>query len=107
MFLSGAMGLIGSRVQQAAGLVGQLDAHNPAFAKGIAVAKLGGVFQSFVHGYHFARNGRNQIAGGLGAWLGAAIFDATGGYGPAFAVMCALSALAFALCLPLARIRAS
>lgn len=49
----------------------------------------------------------HQIAGGLGAWLGAAIFDATGGYGPAFAVMCALSALAFALCLPLARIRAN
>ncbi|MCC0005951.1 MAG: MFS transporter [Methylobacteriaceae bacterium] len=45
----------------------------------------------------------HQIAGGLGAWLGAAIFDASGGYGPAFAIMFALSALALALCLPLAR----
>lgn len=47
----------------------------------------------------------HQIFGGLGAWLGAAIFDATGGYGNAFAIMCALSALAAALCAPLARIR--
>lgn len=47
----------------------------------------------------------HQIFGGLGAWLGAAIFDATGGYGNAFAIMCALSALALALCIPLARIR--
>ncbi|HMN74007.1 MAG TPA: MFS transporter [Rhodoblastus sp.] len=47
----------------------------------------------------------HQIAGGLGAWLGAAIFDASGGYGPAFAVMFAVSALALALCLPLARLR--
>ncbi len=46
----------------------------------------------------------HQIAGGLGAWLGAAIFDATGGYGQAFAVMSAVSALALALCIPLARI---
>ncbi|MFT4097081.1 MAG: MFS transporter [Rhodoblastus sp.] len=49
----------------------------------------------------------HQIAGGLGAWIGAAIFDAAGGYGPAFAVMFAVSALALALCLPLARLRAS
>ncbi|HRY04037.1 MAG TPA: MFS transporter, partial [Beijerinckiaceae bacterium] len=49
----------------------------------------------------------HQIAGGLGAWLGAAIFDASGGYGPAFAVMFAVSALALVLCLPLARVRAS
>ncbi len=47
----------------------------------------------------------HQIAGGLGAWVGAAIFDASGGYGPAFAVMFAVSALALALCLPLARIQ--
>jgi len=46
----------------------------------------------------------HQIAGGMGAWLGAAIFDTTGGYGGAFAVMCAVSALALGLCLPLARI---
>ncbi len=48
----------------------------------------------------------HQIAGGLGAWLGAKIFDVSGGYGPAFAVMFAVSALALALCLPLARLRA-
>ena len=46
----------------------------------------------------------HQIFGGLGAWLGAAIFDATGGYSHAFAIMFALSALATLLCIPLARI---
>ena len=39
----------------------------------------------------------HQIFGGLGAWLGAAVFDATGGYDRAFAVMFALSAAAVAL----------
>jgi predicted MFS family arabinose efflux permease len=45
----------------------------------------------------------HQIFGGLGAWLGAAVFDATGGYDRAFATMCAVSALAFVLSLTLSR----
>jgi len=45
----------------------------------------------------------HQIFGGLGAWLGAAIFDTTGGYDRAFAIMLGFSALALVLCLPLAR----
>lgn len=43
----------------------------------------------------------HHICGGIGAYLGAAVFDATGGYDRAFAVMMASSivALALALCL--------
>ncbi|MDE2365125.1 MAG: MFS transporter [Hyphomicrobiales bacterium] len=43
----------------------------------------------------------HQICGGLGALLGAAVFDATGGYDRAFAVMCVVSAVALALSITL------
>ena len=36
----------------------------------------------------------HHMCGGLGAWIGAAIFDASGGYDAAFAVMLASSVLA-------------
>lgn len=45
----------------------------------------------------------HHMCGGLGAWLGAAIFDARGGYDAAFAVMLASSLLASVLTLWLAR----
>lgn len=47
----------------------------------------------------------HQIFGGLGAYLGAAIFDATGTYNAAFAAMLAVSALALMLTLLLGRSR--
>jgi predicted MFS family arabinose efflux permease len=45
----------------------------------------------------------HHMAGGLGAWLGAALFDAQGGYEGAFAVMFASSVLALLLTLALSR----
>jgi hypothetical protein len=36
----------------------------------------------------------HHMAGGLGAWIGAAVFDASGGYDGAFVLMFASSALA-------------
>jgi predicted MFS family arabinose efflux permease len=45
----------------------------------------------------------HQIFGGLGAYAGAAIFDATGGYDAAFVVMLASAVVALALTLMLAR----
>jgi predicted MFS family arabinose efflux permease len=45
----------------------------------------------------------HHMCGGLGAWIGAAIFDARGGYDVAFAVMVASSVLACALTVRLAR----
>ena len=45
----------------------------------------------------------HHMFGGLGAWIGAAIFDARGGYDVAFAVMAAASVLASLLTLRLAR----
>jgi MFS family permease len=45
----------------------------------------------------------HHMFGGLGAWIGAAIFDASGGYGAAFAVMLASSLLASVLTLRLGR----
>ena len=45
----------------------------------------------------------HQIFGGLGAYAGAAIFDATGGYEPAFVVMLISAVVALALTLMLAR----
>lgn len=45
----------------------------------------------------------HHMCGGLGAWIGAVIFDARGGYDVAFAVMLASSVLASLLTLSLAR----
>ncbi len=45
----------------------------------------------------------HQIFGGIGAWGGALVFDATGTYDAAFIVMLAASALALVLTLPLRR----
>ena len=45
----------------------------------------------------------HHMCGGLGAWIGAAIFDARGGYDVAFAVMVASSVLAAVLTVSLAR----
>jgi predicted MFS family arabinose efflux permease len=45
----------------------------------------------------------HQIFGGIGAWGGAAVFDATGTYDAAFVLMLALSALAIVLLLGLRR----
>ena len=45
----------------------------------------------------------HHMCGGLGAWIGAAIFDATGGYDAAFAVMFVSSVLACLLTAALAR----
>jgi predicted MFS family arabinose efflux permease len=45
----------------------------------------------------------HHMCGGLGAWVGAAIFDASGGYDAAFAIMLASSVLACVLTLSLAR----
>jgi predicted MFS family arabinose efflux permease len=45
----------------------------------------------------------HQVFGGIGAWGGAVIFDATGAYDAAFVVMLAVSALALALTLTLRR----
>jgi hypothetical protein len=45
----------------------------------------------------------HHMCGGLGAWIGAAIFDASGGYSAAFALMLASSLLASVLTLRLAR----
>ncbi len=45
----------------------------------------------------------HQIFGGLGAYAGAAIFDATGGYDAAFIVMLASAVVALALTLMLRR----
>lgn len=47
----------------------------------------------------------HQIFGGIGAWLGAAIFDASGGYDRAFALMGIASLVALALSAALARSR--
>lgn len=44
----------------------------------------------------------HHMCGGLGAWIGAAIFDASGGYGAAFAVMLASSLVASVLTVRLA-----
>ena len=49
----------------------------------------------------------HQIFGGIGAYLGAATFDATGGYGIAFAIMGTVSALALVLTLLLERPRSA
>ena len=65
MLFSGAMRFISRRIQKTGRLVGQLDSHNPALAKGIAVAKFGGAFQGFIDGDHLASHGRNKVAGGL------------------------------------------
>jgi predicted MFS family arabinose efflux permease len=48
----------------------------------------------------------HQIFGGLGAYAGAAIFDATGGYDAAFVVMLASAVVALALTLMLRRVPA-
>lgn len=45
----------------------------------------------------------HHMAGGLGAWIGAAVFDASGGYDAAFAVMLASSVVAALLTVRLAR----
>ena len=45
----------------------------------------------------------HHMCGGLGAWLGAAIFDASGGYDAAFVVMLASSILAGLLTVRVAR----
>ena len=45
----------------------------------------------------------HHMCGGLGAWIGAAIFDARGGYDVAFLVMLASSVLASVLTVSLAR----
>jgi predicted MFS family arabinose efflux permease len=45
----------------------------------------------------------HQIFGGIGAWGGALIFDATGAYDAAFVLMLAVSALALVLTLMLRR----
>ena len=45
----------------------------------------------------------HQIFGGIGAWGGALIFDATGTYDAAFVLMLAVSALALVLTLTLRR----
>jgi predicted MFS family arabinose efflux permease len=45
----------------------------------------------------------HQIFGGIGAWGGAVLFDATGTYDAAFILMLAVSSLAIALTLPLRR----
>jgi predicted MFS family arabinose efflux permease len=45
----------------------------------------------------------HHMFGGLGAWIGAAIFDASGGYAVAFAVMLASSLLASVLTMRLGR----
>lgn len=47
----------------------------------------------------------HHICGGIGAWIGAVLFDATGGYDRAFIVMAALTALALLGCLMLPRRR--
>jgi predicted MFS family arabinose efflux permease len=49
----------------------------------------------------------HHMCGGLGAWLGAASFDATGNYDAAFAVMLAVSLLAALLTLMLRKPRAA
>ncbi|MFN3657639.1 MAG: MFS transporter [Pseudolabrys sp.] len=49
----------------------------------------------------------HHVFGGIGAWLGAAIFDATGTYATAFAAMLAVSVVAFALTLMLRSPRAA
>ena len=43
----------------------------------------------------------HQFSGGLGAWTGAAIFDADGGYDTSFAIMlgCSIAALLLSFCL--------
>jgi predicted MFS family arabinose efflux permease len=45
----------------------------------------------------------HHMCGGLGAWIGAALFDAQGGYDSAFALMFASSVLACLLTLALSR----
>jgi hypothetical protein len=45
----------------------------------------------------------HHMSGGLGAWIGAAAFDASGGYDAAFAVMLASSVVAALLTVSLAR----
>jgi predicted MFS family arabinose efflux permease len=45
----------------------------------------------------------HQIFGGIGAWGGALIFDATGSYDAAFVLALAVSALALTLTLGLRR----
>jgi len=45
----------------------------------------------------------HHMCGGLGAWIGAAIFDAKGDYSVAFAVMLASSVIACLLSVALAR----
>jgi predicted MFS family arabinose efflux permease len=45
----------------------------------------------------------HHMCGGLGAWIGAAMFDASGGYDGAFVVMASASVLAGLLTARLAR----
>jgi hypothetical protein len=45
----------------------------------------------------------HQVFGGVGAYAGAAIFDATGSYDAAFVLMLASAAIAFALTAMLTR----
>ena len=45
----------------------------------------------------------HHMCGGLGAWMGATLFDATGGYDRAIIVMAALTTVAFLACLLLPR----
>jgi predicted MFS family arabinose efflux permease len=63
------------------------------------------VSESFGTRHHGALTGLitmvHQIFGGIGAYIGAAIFDASGGYGIAFAVMFASSLIALILSLML------
>lgn len=65
----------------------------PFVAESFGMRNLGGLTGLITMVHH--------ICGGIGAYLGAAVFDATGGYDRAFAVMMASSivALALALCL--------
>ena len=48
-------------------------------------------------------NAVHQVAGGVGAFVGAVIFDRSGSYDGAFALMAALAAVAIAVTLPLQR----
>ncbi|MEZ5890080.1 MAG: MFS transporter [Xanthobacteraceae bacterium] len=61
----------------------------PFVAESFGMRNLGGLLGLITMVHH--------ICGGIGAYLGAAVFDATGGYDRAFAVMMASSILALAL----------
>jgi predicted MFS family arabinose efflux permease len=69
------------------------------------------VSQSFGHRHLGALTGLitmvHQICGGIGAYVGAAVFDATRSYDRAFQLMLLLSLLALLLSLLLARPRAA